>query len=156
MWWHNPHLQWTHQNRSQKTGNPASSCGVGDQLSNPPTSLFVSKTVYYQTNQQSAGNLALLSASTPHNHQTQHRVVDYNSFWSIVFDSLSRKCWAHRVYSIYYNGTLVLPYRRGGRLEAGRLVGLRVSCGSRTRDVVISAMDTWAIYTSLDEWRSQL
>ena len=60
-------------------------------------------------------------------------------------------CWACRVYSIYYNGTLVLPYRRGGRL-----VGLRVSCGSRTRDVVISAMDTWAIYTSLEVWWSPI
>ena len=28
---------------------------------------------------------------------------------------------------------------------------VRVSCGRRTRDVVISAMDTWAIYTSLEE-----
>ena len=70
----NPHLQWTHQDRSQKTGNPTSSCGVGDQFSNPPTSLFVSKTVYYQMNQQSAGNPALLSASTPHNHRTQQRM----------------------------------------------------------------------------------
>jgi len=27
-----------------------------------------------------------------------------------------------RVYSIYYSGTLVLPYRRGGKGRAGRLV----------------------------------
>jgi len=46
-----------------------------------------------------------------------------------------------RVYSIYYSGTLVLPYRRGVRVELGGWFE-SASCGSRTRDVILSCRST--------------
>ena len=41
--------------------------------------------------------------------------------------------------------------KTGEKMSVKNSAMTRVSCGSRTRDVVISAMDTCAIYTSLEE-----